>query len=176
MICSRCLYRSAVRPSSQSVPSLLRRTFTTSPSRHEPAAATSTLAAQPFSTPLSPSPNDVSLGAHLRPKIKNPALPVSSCAAGTTLKGLNYLKGRDDPVALAEEEYPEWLWRCLEAKVKEGEGDVGEGDAFCKFMRNNGPKRVVVNGHCDAYTALFTITTSSFLVLSQSLKQREYRN
>jgi len=27
--------------------------------------------------------------------------------AGTILKGINYMKGKDDPVALAEEEYPE---------------------------------------------------------------------
>lgn len=48
------------------------------------------------------------------------------------MKGLNYFKGRDDPVALPEEEYPEWLWRCLDVKAKEGEGgDAGLGDEFC---------------------------------------------
>jgi large subunit ribosomal protein L54 len=50
------------------------------------------------------------------------------------LKGLNYIKGRDDPIALPEEEYPEWLWRCLDVKVKEGEAEGDEGDAFCKLL------------------------------------------
>jgi large subunit ribosomal protein L54 len=48
------------------------------------------------------------------------------------MTGLNYLKGRDDPVALKEEEYPEWLWRCLDAKKEE---DVGEAlDEFCTLL------------------------------------------
>jgi len=52
------------------------------------------------------------------------------------LKGLNYLKNRDDPVALKEEEYPEWLWRCLDKKViSEGEGEVAGGDEFSKSAK-----------------------------------------
>lgn len=51
------------------------------------------------------------------------------------LKGINYLKNRDDPVALKEEEYPEWLWRCLDKKVvTEGEGADTAGDEFCGFF------------------------------------------
>lgn len=48
------------------------------------------------------------------------------------MKGINYMKGKDDPVALPEEEYPEWLWRCLDAKKIEGEEDGALGDEFCK--------------------------------------------
>lgn len=52
--------------------------------------------------------------------------------AGTPLKGLNYLKGRDDHVALPDEDYPEWLWRCLDVKkAKDGKDDEGAGDEFC---------------------------------------------
>ena len=58
-------------------------------------------------------------------------LPESICPVGTHLKGLNYIKGRDDPVALAEDEYPEWLWRCLDVKKVEGDGQTGMGDEFC---------------------------------------------
>ena len=50
------------------------------------------------------------------------------------MKGLNYLKGRDDPTALAEEEYPEWLWKCLEVDKKGKAGDELEGDEFCMSM------------------------------------------
>lgn len=58
--------------------------------------------------------------------------PISIVPEGGVLKGLNYLKGREDPVALAEAEYPEWLWGCLEKKVEEGESF--EGDEFCRFL------------------------------------------
>lgn len=54
--------------------------------------------------------------------------------AGAPLKGLNYLKGRDDPLALKEDEYPEWLWRCLDVVKKGGDEDVFEGDEFCTWM------------------------------------------
>lgn len=44
------------------------------------------------------------------------------------------MKGRDDPVALAEEEYPDWLWTCLDKKKVEGEEGGAEGDEFCEFF------------------------------------------
>ncbi|CZR65907.1 related to mitochondrial ribosomal protein L37p [Phialocephala subalpina] len=143
MICSRCLRRaSALRPSSS-----ITRAFSTanpsfSPATATPPPATSTGIAQPFSTPLTPAPSDVSLGVNLRPKSKIP-LPVSICPAGTPMRGINYMKGKDDPVALKEEEYPEWLWRCLDVKkADDGEGGV-EGDEFSKSkkLRRKAAKR-----------------------------------
>ncbi|KFX97405.1 hypothetical protein O988_04880 [Pseudogymnoascus sp. VKM F-3808] len=92
---------------------------TTSASPATPATATGPT----ISTPLPP-----------KPKAKT-ALPVSAAPAGTVLKGLNYLKGRDDPVALAEEEYPEWLWKCLEVDKKGKAGDELEGDEFSKSKK-----------------------------------------
>jgi large subunit ribosomal protein L54 len=50
--------------------------------------------------------------------------------AGTPLKGLNFLKDRQDPVALPDEEYPEWLWTVLARQEKKGESG-GAGDLFC---------------------------------------------
>lgn len=119
MICSRCIRRAAgIRPTSS-----ITRAFASSTPRLYPIApaATSTSAAQPFSTPLTPSPSS----EQSKPKPKTAIIPASSCPEGTPLRGLNYLKGRDDPVALKEEEYPEWLWRCLEVRVKDGDGDEG---------------------------------------------------
>lgn len=142
MICRSCLrWGSALRPN---IP--LSRSFATTSALFEPAAATpasprtagppsatSTGAAQPFSTPLSPTPNPVSLGTLLRPKPSSTPAVVSSCPAGSQLKGINYIKGRDEPIALADEEYPEWLWRCLDAKAPAGEEaeDANAGDMFC---------------------------------------------
>ncbi|KAK0630136.1 mitochondrial ribosomal protein L37-domain-containing protein [Bombardia bombarda] len=61
---------------------------------------------------------------------------LSSCPAGTVLNGLNYFKGKADPVALADEKYPEWLWRCLEVQKKaDEEADTDAGDIFSKSKK-----------------------------------------
>ena len=50
------------------------------------------------------------------------------------LKGLNFYKDKQDPVAMADEEYPAWLWGVLEAKGGEGMGGkVDEGDLYGMF-------------------------------------------
>lgn len=61
---------------------------------------------------------------------------LSSCAAGTPLNGLNYFKGKTDPKALTDEQYPAWLWRCLDRPEKAGEGEDRENAAaeFCTFF------------------------------------------
>jgi large subunit ribosomal protein L54 len=132
MICTRCLRRaSSLRPQSA-----IARAFTStrpslSPTTSNPPPSTSTGLAQPFTNPLTPSPNEVSL----RPKPKSSLVfPISSCKAGTRLKGLNFFKGREDPVALEDEEYPEWLWRCLDVKKKGSEEEGNAGDLFCMFF------------------------------------------
>jgi hypothetical protein len=50
----------------------------------------------------------------------------SSCPADTILPGVNYLKGQPPVVALADEEYPEWLWTILRPKVLEDDGPGGK--------------------------------------------------
>ncbi|EFX03522.1 ribosomal protein l37, mitochondrial [Grosmannia clavigera kw1407] len=60
----------------------------------------------------------------------------SSCPAGTVLAGLNYFKGRTDPVALADEEYPPWLWDCLDVMKKTTTAeDEDAGDEFSKSKK-----------------------------------------
>src|SRR2546430_9451951 len=137
MFCHRCLSRlPATSPSSS--PSLLvplgaytapsftytrprhhlprhSRTVTTTP----PAALPSTT---PFSTPI--------------PKATvSPAVPRSAALKGTQLTGLGHLKGKPDPVAGADDEYPEWLWGLLDVGKKNAEGAEAEGvgDLFCEF-------------------------------------------
>jgi large subunit ribosomal protein L54 len=83
-----------------------------------------------MSTPLSPPPN-----ASSKSKLKAATLPVSISPAGTPLKGLNFLKGREDPLALPEEDYPEWLWKILESgKKRSEEGKEEVGDEFCMSL------------------------------------------
>ena len=50
----------------------------------------------------------------------------SMCQADTILPGINYLKGQPPIVALADEEYPEWLWTILQPKVLEDDGPGGK--------------------------------------------------
>lgn len=103
-----------------------------STSSHTPPAATSTSAAQPFSEPLTPAASP-SLKKDAAAAAKKKAAPLvkSSIPAGTPLKGLNFLKDKGDPVAMADEEYPEWLWTLLAKQEKKGES-AAQGDLFCK--------------------------------------------
>jgi len=66
---------------------------------------------------------------------------VSAAPAGTILRGLNYLKNKQDPVALEDHEYPAWLWTVL--AEKKGDGISGEdvGDEYCMLPCDNFPSR-----------------------------------
>ncbi|KAK0729322.1 mitochondrial ribosomal protein L37-domain-containing protein [Apiosordaria backusii] len=64
------------------------------------------------------------------------AATLSSCPAGTVLNGLNYFKGKTDPVALPDDQYPAWLWKCVEVGQKRSEGeDSDAGDAYSKSKK-----------------------------------------
>ncbi|GAM90951.1 hypothetical protein ANO11243_089980 [Dothideomycetidae sp. 11243] len=133
MICNRCL-RAAARQSDSARPSPASWTRSlTSTARlwSTPApAATSTSAAQPFSEPLTPS----------SPKLKKDRtikIPKSSIPAGQRLKGLNLLKGKEDPVAMKDEEYPSWLWTLLVDRNKSSANAAAdsEGDLYAKSAK-----------------------------------------
>ncbi len=101
-----------------------------SSSSHTPPTATSTSAAQPFSEPLTPAASpDLKATAAEAAKKKIAPLVKSSIPAGQPLKGLNFLKDKQDPVALADDEYPSWLWTILDRQEKKAE--AGAGDLFC---------------------------------------------
>lgn len=61
-----------------------------------------------------------------------PEVPSRSiCKEGTILTGLNYMNVGKDPVAKKDEEYPEWLWSCLDVMKKSSdEADNDAGDEF----------------------------------------------
>ena len=157
MICRNCL-RTAAR--SQLLPPRIPQTprflSTTSFLRESnPVAASTTPPPPPSAAPPSPQahpppePNSSTtaqaLGAALPPQIAQKAkslglkgkdgsgkahLVKSSIPAGTPLKGLNFLKNQQDPVAMADEEYPDWLWTVLEKQEMKGEA-AAAGDLFC---------------------------------------------
>lgn len=144
MICRRCMQRLARRPP------LSHRTFSyTPPTRASPTASQQQEAQQPIQddhqVPTSPTQSSTTPSSSSSPPppktkktpaaAKNVLSSPSSVPAGTVLKGLNFLKNQQDPVALEDHEYPEWLWKALQRKgdvsgAGAGAGDE-EGDLFC---------------------------------------------
>lgn len=55
----------------------------------------------------------------------------SSCPAGTVLN-LKMRKSGNEPVALDDHEYPEWLWDCLDKKKQE---ETLKANDFLKWRR-----------------------------------------
>ncbi|KAF1942634.1 hypothetical protein EJ02DRAFT_402218 [Clathrospora elynae] len=105
-----------------------------STSSHTPPTARSTSAAQPFSEPLTPAASpDLKAQAAKAAEKKATPLVKSSIPAGQPLKGLNFLKNNTDPVALADDEYPSWLWTILDRQEKKA--DAGAGDLFSKSKK-----------------------------------------
>lgn len=111
MFCTRCLRIAVTR---RQLP--LSRTFSIS---------TRVFSAEPkLSTPLSQAGDAPAQAPTSR----------SICPEGTVLNGLNFTKGGQDPVALKDEEYPEWLWSCLDVMKKNSDAaDESLGDEFCTF-------------------------------------------
>lgn len=105
-----------------------------SSSSHTPSTATSTSAAQPFSAPLTPAA-DPAVKAQAAEAAKKKAVPLvkSSIPAGQPLKGLNFLKNAQDPIAMSDDEYPAWLWTILDRQEKKADG-AGAGDLFCTYL------------------------------------------
>ncbi|ERS95557.1 ribosomal protein l37, mitochondrial [Sporothrix schenckii 1099-18] len=123
-----------------------RRTATSS-SLHTPTASSSSSSSSFFSTSSvshnaapadTPSQDGAAAAAAAAPAAEADAAPaaLSSCPEGTVLVGLNYTKGRTDPVALRDEEYPSWLWNCLDVMKKAATTeDADAGDEFSKSKK-----------------------------------------
>ncbi|SPO00958.1 related to mitochondrial ribosomal protein L37p [Cephalotrichum gorgonifer] len=124
MICRQCIRRATA---------LTRQPLLTRPISTFPAlrSATESAAATPaLSTPTTAP------GEGADPSSNAPAAePKSSCPAGTVLTGLNYFAGKQDPVALPDDEYPAWLWRCLEYPKNDTSAADGAADEFSKSKK-----------------------------------------
>lgn len=151
MICRRCLYRASALIARES-PSILQPTIrtttttavrltitTTRPFSQTTRARSSSPAPSPpdssdpptLSTPLGTSPPTADSNAAAAAG----ATQLSSCTEGTVLMGLNYFKNRTDPVALADNAYPSWLWRCMDVQKRADEEAADDaGDEFCEFF------------------------------------------
>ncbi|KAF1932123.1 uncharacterized protein M421DRAFT_416850 [Didymella exigua CBS 183.55] len=131
MLCRTCLWAARL-PSAPT-----RRFLSTSAPRlasapaPSPSPSTPAPSTQPFSATAA-----LSKAAKTAEKAdKKSPLVRSSVAAGTPLRGLNFEKNKTDPVARADDEYPDWLWTLLSRQEGAG-GDVGAvGDLFSKSKK-----------------------------------------
>ena len=120
MICRSCLQRATALGRQSIIPKApVQRTFFSTITPRRAAAAAP-------AAPADPAPASDATAS------EEPAAALSSCPPGTVLNGLNYFKGKTDPVALPDNEYPEWLWTCLDVQKKaDAEEDADAGDEFC---------------------------------------------
>ncbi|KAH7163198.1 mitochondrial ribosomal protein L37-domain-containing protein [Dactylonectria estremocensis] len=160
MFCTRCLRATALR---RPIP-VLRQFSTTTPFR----------SAEPvLSTPVTDTG-----------ETKAATGPLSSCPAGTQLTGLNYHKNGQDPIALKDEEYPDWLWSCLDViKSNKGSEDDGAGDEFSKSkkQRQLAAKRqkaleaqALADGNLDALAPKIPLQHQSINILGKENSSVEH--
>ncbi|KAI1106713.1 mitochondrial ribosomal protein L37-domain-containing protein [Jackrogersella minutella] len=139
MNCQRCLRRASAL--SSRIPRIipLRSPAAPRPFSHTIAQRSSAPAPEPpppsdgeqqpaFSTPLADD-----AAAEEKPGL-------SICPEGTVLTGLNYFKNRQDPVALADDAYPEWLWTVLETQNQNDTEE--EDDAALEFSKSKKQRRL----------------------------------
>lgn len=67
---------------------------------------------------------------------------VSSVPAGTILKGCNVRKNGEDPKALADEEYPAWLWEVLDPEIQKAKLEADPIKAARKQRRELNRKKI----------------------------------
>ncbi|KAI9333352.1 mitochondrial ribosomal protein L37-domain-containing protein [Zopfochytrium polystomum] len=155
---SVCRYSSLPLSSSSSSPlSSSATTSTTTTTCTAPSRSPSFLfLASPFSSssfsspPTSPTaelpqPQSQQSPAPPAAAAENRPLPTSSCKAGTVLKGINVFAGKSDPVALADSEYPAWLWRCLDPDPRAELGWPLETRLDAKYIRLQSRKKIREN-------------------------------
>lgn len=133
MICRNCLrVASRAQPAISTTPAARTHRFLTTSSRLSNAAAPST--PPNASSASSPAAAKSTPAGAEQQAAKKKATPLvkSSIPAGVPLKGLNFLKNAQDPVALPDDEYPEWLWTVLDRQEKKDE--AGTGDLFCTLI------------------------------------------
>ena len=145
MICRRCLQRASTaiarsEPSySLSTPQAARLRTSRLPSRNSSRPFTQTTRYGAAAAAAAPSTADPAASSTPPPSSgakageSSSSTPKSSCPEGTVMEGLNYFKNKTDPVALADDAYPEWLWRCLDVQKKADDGSADDaGDEFCE--------------------------------------------
>ena len=157
MICQRCTCRLALFPRSTYPTFRQLSTTPTRPASRNPPPATSTSAAQPFSTPFTPSPSKTpTINTESSTKSEAPA-PKSSVPAGTPLKGLGFTKGQEALLAKEDHEYPSWLWELLGSGTSNKEAEENLGDEFGRYPSAVQANKALLNLIGGALYVLFDV-------------------
>ncbi|KAI0022942.1 mitochondrial ribosomal protein L37-domain-containing protein [Xylariomycetidae sp. FL0641] len=128
MICRRCLQRAArIAPTRTPPATTTRRPFSRSAAR--------LYASSPAPEPPGPGPEGEPVLSTPLADAPEPEAARSACKPGTVLKGLNYFKNKQDPVAKSDAAYPEWLWGCLEVQNKKEDAGDDAGDEYSKSKK-----------------------------------------
>ncbi|KAJ3149585.1 39S ribosomal protein L37, mitochondrial [Geranomyces variabilis] len=107
-------------------------TTTSLPTAVRPFSSASALRNQQAQAPASQAQPPANVG---------PSTP-SSVPEGTVLKGINILKDGKDPVAMADNQYPDWLWALLEPKKTEW---TDEEKLSIKYLRTQTKEKIKAN-------------------------------
>jgi large subunit ribosomal protein L54 len=67
----------------------------------------------------------------------------SICPEGTILKAINILKDGKDPVAMKDEDYPEWLWKLKHKKERNWGGE--EDKLSLDYLRQESKAKIKSN-------------------------------
>ncbi|KAF3481950.1 uncharacterized protein GIQ15_04709 [Arthroderma uncinatum] len=134
MICRQC--RSSLlsrlpssRLSSSSYANLASRQHLLSQSRFYSSAP-------PTAETKATSPSPAGAPSKARPKV------VSATPAGTKLEGLNYEKNKQDPIAMEDHEYPDWLWTLLDSPGKKAAAGSVDVASMNKKARKKHDKKM----------------------------------
>lgn len=116
------------------LPLSIRLSSTSSSPTTTPPQTNFTNSTLTVSTPFNPPPTPIPGTEEPFQKRK------SGTKAGTVLRGLGYIRGKESILAKPDGEYPDWLWGILDNTTsspsksgKDGEGVDGEGDFFCEL-------------------------------------------
>ncbi|OBZ65759.1 hypothetical protein A0H81_14294 [Grifola frondosa] len=92
----------------------------------------------------------------------------SSCPENTILTGVNYLKGQQPVLALADDQYPPWLWTLLQPKATDTGAEFHE-DAVAGFWSTCYVHRYV-SVHLCPHSCDSTDLSSRFSVLYAQIR------
>ncbi|KAK6519587.1 hypothetical protein TWF281_003409 [Arthrobotrys megalospora] len=126
--CVQCAFRHAFRSTRTIAPRLSIPSIV--PARRFISTSTSDQKA------LKEKPSDASATPE-KPKV------VSITPAGTVLKGINFNKKLQDPIALPDEEYPNWLWTILEDRrpILSSAPQLSSEDAADLYSKSKGRRK-----------------------------------
>lgn len=96
------------------------------------------------------------------------------------LKGLNFMKNKQDPIAGEDAEYPDWLWSVLDKKggdgtgVEDGDG-IGGGDLYGTYFLHHAHDRDINEMKLDGICLVICVLPMLMLTVTCIAKSKKQR-